>query len=53
MTKRAIIVGFGAIIGARIAIRLSRNMRAHCREMASHFKQMAGEFRDRQPAATA
>lgn len=53
MTKRAVIVGFAAIIGARIAIRVSRNMRAHCSEMASHCRRMAGQFRDRQPAATA
>jgi hypothetical protein len=42
--KRAIIVGFGAIIGARIATRISHKMREHCKQMAAQCKEMAGQF---------
>jgi hypothetical protein len=50
--KRALIVGFGAIIGARIATRTSHKMREqmhhkmreHCKQMAAQCKQMAGQF---------
>jgi uncharacterized membrane-anchored protein YhcB (DUF1043 family) len=59
--KRAIVVGFGAIIGMLIAKRMSHKMREqmhhkmreHCMEMASQCKEMASQFRDRQPTATA
>ena len=59
MTKRVIIVGLGAIIGTRIAMRVSatvrkqmqHKMREHCKQMVSQCKQTAADFRDRQPAA--
>lgn len=53
--KRAIIVGFGAIIGMSIATRLSRRMREgmnhqmreHCKQMATHCRK-AAQFADRE-----
>ena len=55
MIRRAIIVGFGAIIGMRIVARMSHEMRKqmnhkmreHCKQMVAHCKPMTGQFEGR------
>jgi hypothetical protein len=61
MTKRAVIIGIGGMVGMRIARhvggamrrQLHHKMREHCKQMVSQCKQVAADSRDREPAATA
>jgi hypothetical protein len=40
MTKRTILVGFGAILGTWFATRATHKLREHASDMAAHCKEM-------------